>query len=300
MKQNILDIPLYELSGNPMMIAGILGRFLPADAADSLLQVPNLRQESLRQLSEHRPDLIPPEKLDMIVSAIQYVQQMEESGQTIEAQDVEKPDGNRPVIVCMGDSITYGAGVEESRKTDCWVYILNTKLGGQYQVLNFGFSGATLQKEGDLSYHSTSLLKEAEQTLPEIVTIMFGTNDSKKQNWNKNRFQAEYDTFVHDILLWQSVKKVLLLVPPFAVAIEGETEIAAGIRNEIIRDQIRPVIHECANRYGLPCIDLYDATENNPEYFADGVHPNITGNQVIADIICTFVKQSCDEPKGKA
>lgn len=290
MKQNILDIPLYELLENSTMITGILERFLPEGAVDCLLQISNLRQESLRQLSEYQPDLIPPEKLDMILSAIQYVQQRETSGQTIKAQDAEKPDGNKPVIVCMGDSITYGAGVEENRKTDCWVYILSRKLSEHYQVLNYGFSGATLQKEGDLSYHSTSLPEEAKQTSPEIVTIMFGTNDSKKQNWNRNRFQAEYDAFVRDILLWKSVKKMLLLVPPFATAVEDEAKITAGIRNEIIRNQIRPVIHECANRYGLSCIDLYDATENHPEYFADGVHPNVKGNQVIADIICTYIE----------
>ena len=41
-------------------------------------------------------------------------------------------------IACIGDSITYGAGVTgKNYKRSTWEYFLQQKLGDDYQVLNY-------------------------------------------------------------------------------------------------------------------------------------------------------------------
>ena len=57
-------------------------------------------------------------------------------------------------VACVGDSITYGAGVPQ-RHTQGWPGELQQLLGTGYQVANFGHSGATMLKNGGLPYWKT-------------------------------------------------------------------------------------------------------------------------------------------------
>ena len=51
-------------------------------------------------------------------------------------------------VACVGDSITYGAGIKD-RKKNSYPAQLQSLLGEGYQVRNFGNSGSTLLKKGD-------------------------------------------------------------------------------------------------------------------------------------------------------
>ena len=53
----------------------------------------------------------------------------------------------------------------------------------------------------------------------------------------------------------------------------------------VIRDEICPIIRRVAGRLGIRCFDLYAESESHPEWFADGVHPNVEGNRAIAEFI---------------
>lgn len=52
-----------------------------------------------------------------------------------------------------------------------------------------------------------------------------------------------------------------------------------------IGDSIRPLVYALGRRYSLSVVDLYELTEEHPEYFSNGVHPNVLGNQMIAEKI---------------
>ncbi len=54
-------------------------------------------------------------------------------------------------VACVGDSITYGAGVE-NRELNCYPVVLGKLLGPRFEVRNFAVSGATLLKLGDKPY----------------------------------------------------------------------------------------------------------------------------------------------------
>lgn len=201
----------------------------------------------------------------------------------------ERPDQSRRRISCIGDSITFGAGVLATRKTDAWPVLLEGLLGKEYQVLNYGVSGATLQKEGDFPYRKIGFLNRLEKASPDMILLMLGTNDSKPYNWDEPRFSKEYEEFIKELLADQS-RYVVLMVPPKAFPQEQTGIVAFDISNDVIHDSIRPLILSLAERYHLPAIDLYAFTEDHPEWFDDGVHPNKAGNRAVAEYIHSMLK----------
>lgn len=207
----------------------------------------------------------------------------------------EKPHSDAPVIVALGDSITFGSGVAQTRSSDTWEAKLEAQLGGTYQVLNYGVSGATLQNEGDMPYWNIPMRSQvgfpeaALELKPEIVILMLGTNDSKSFNWNRERYTQQLDQRVKELKAAESVKYLILMCPPYACPANGSDVVAFDISNEIIRDEIRPIVKACAEENNVPCIDLYGLTEGHADYFVDGVHPNSFGNYVIAKHIAAFL-----------
>ena len=91
-------------------------------------------------------------------------------------------------IACVGDSITYGAGIKD-RKNMNYPVQLGKILGQKYEVKNFGNSGSTMLKKGDKPYWKQREYKAALEFNPNIVIIKLGTNDTKPQNWKHG---AEY------------------------------------------------------------------------------------------------------------
>ena len=207
----------------------------------------------------------------------------------------EKPHSDAPIIVALGDSITFGSGVKKTRKSDCWEAKLEKLFGGSYQVLNYGISGATLQDEGNKPYWNMPEKRlqgypQAALALnPEIVILMLGTNDSKPYNWNRQRYEAQLDLRVKE--LKASCARLILMCPPFACPADGSEEVAFDIKNETIRDEVVPIVKKCAEDNQVACIDLYSLTDGHSEYFADGVHPNSFGNRVIAAEIHRFLTE---------
>lgn len=197
----------------------------------------------------------------------------------------EKPKGNGKKIVCIGDSITFGSGVAFTRNKDAWVRILDRSLSGQYEVLNYGISGATLTKEGDQPYKS-DFWKAAKDLQAQIYILMLGTNDSKPNNWNAQRYASQLDERIKEIKSIPSVKTVYLMAPPPAYKKKAEKPYATfNINVNILRDEIHGIVRDCAQKNDVQLIDLYALMENHPDYMGDGVHPNKLGNKIIADYI---------------
>lgn len=55
-------------------------------------------------------------------------------------------------VACVGNSITYGAGIA-GRENNSYPAQLQQLLGGGYRVENFGHNGATAASWGGLSLH---------------------------------------------------------------------------------------------------------------------------------------------------
>jgi lysophospholipase L1-like esterase len=196
-----------------------------------------------------------------------------------------KVDTAKRRIACIGDSITYGFGVEKTRKTDAYPAILQTLAGPEWQVLNYGISGRTLRKGGDTPYAKTGYLEAALAANPEIVVVLLGTNDSKPYNWDAPSYEQEYEDLLRHVQETLPEAEIYVLTPPAAFGQGLDGMAIYHIQPEVVRDEIRPILFRLCGKLGLPLIDLYPLTKDHPEYFADGVHPNREGNEVLAETV---------------
>lgn len=76
--------------------------------------------------------------------------------------------------------------------------------------------------------------------------------------------------------------RLVLMTPPKAFPDEKTGITGYDIDPGPIEGSIRKAVQSLGERYGLQVIDLYALTQDHPEYFDDGVHPNTEGNRVIA------------------
>ena len=74
----------------------------------------------------------------------------------------------------MGDSITFGTGVIWNRKRGAWPYLLEGLMGEEYQVLNYGISGASIQQESDKPYRP-DFMKNVEEMKTVYTPISWET-----------------------------------------------------------------------------------------------------------------------------
>lgn len=195
------------------------------------------------------------------------------------------PNKKMPRIACIGDSITYGAGVEKVRKQRSYPALLEGLFGGEYQILNYGLNGRTLLADGNRPYEREPFYSLARRSGAQCYIIMLGTNDTKPINWDENSYEPELELFVRSFQELPNRPRVYLMKPPCCFVVDGADEVAYEIRNELIRDQVAPAVERVAKETGAGLIDLYALTEHHPEYFDDGVHPNYQGNRVIAAYI---------------
>ena len=97
-------------------------------------------------------------------------------------------------VACVGNSITYGTGIED-RARDSYPSQLQRMLGDKYVVGNFGKPGATLLYHGHRPYVVQKEFKEALAFKGDIAVIHLGINDTDPRNWPNYR-----DEFVKDYL----------------------------------------------------------------------------------------------------
>ena len=174
-------------------------------------------------------------------------------------------------IACVGDSITFGAGVE-NREVNNYPVVLGKLLGEKFQTRNFGVSGATLLQQGDLPYWKLSAFKDATDYQPHAVVIKLGTNDSKPQNWkHKEDFANDLRALIDHFRALPTHPKIWVCLP---VPVYEEKW---GINEPVVKGEVIPLIKQVAKETGVPTIDLYSALSNHAEMFPDKIHPNAAG-----------------------
>ena len=186
-------------------------------------------------------------------------------------------------LACIGDSITFGAGVN-GQKENTWPHFLQEKLGSAYQVLNYGINGRTLQSEGDFPYREDRFFQLSKQLRADIYLIMLGSNDSKPQNWNEERYARELKSFLQEYQEAAQIK-VVVLTPPSCFVDRQTGVVGYEIDKSVVDGPLYQITKETARSLDLPLIDLHAFTDGHEEWFADGVHPNKEGNRQIAEFI---------------
>ena len=190
-------------------------------------------------------------------------------------------------VLCIGDSITFGQGVLMNREKEGFPAFLAEKLGNEYQVFNYGLCNRTLASTSDLPYPKEAFAKASLEQDADIIIIMLGTNDSKPDFWDAEKYEKEYIAFVESYQNMSSKPEVYVMLPPQIVK---DPEDNGDCSNEILTKEVIPAIKRVAEATGAKEIDLYSATEGHEDWYADGLHPNAEGNKAIAEVIAEAIR----------
>ncbi len=223
---------------------------------------------------------------------------------------MNKNSGGKIKIACVGDSITRGTNGKS------YPEYLQKLLGSDYEVMNFGQGGTTAQTGGymrlpevdgyNFAYVNQPEYRASLASEPDIVIIMFGTNDTKMQNWfydydYKNPhvkcsrskaevFYSDYKALVQKYIELKTHPKVIFATS--CVVFDdwvGEDRILAGdhILGETAEAMAVPIERKIASELDVYLVDIYDVTkknkENGIEQSLDGLHPDLAYDKLAAE-----------------
>lgn len=182
---------------------------------------------------------------------------------------LQSKEVNAPIrVACVGDSITAISGYPSD---------LQTLLGADYSVGNFGVSGSTVLLDSWEPYMNQSEFQEALDFQPNIVIIMLGTNDDLQMLRPSNAsFEEDYAKLIAAFQQLKSKPQIWIVEPP--PIFSNSSDLSIPYFNGVII----PKIEAIANKMNLPLIDVFDAFGDHSDYFVDGVHPNSQGAALIA------------------
>lgn len=202
------------------------------------------------------------------------------------AQDViDKMRRGKPVrILCVGDSITAGAGTTPDRR---YWRLVEPRLREAFRnegisVEGWGIGGATLLDA--LPWIEWILGPEP----PDLVTLMFGTNDCS--TYDETFFRWCLSQFIDRTARASRGRTAVL---PFAT-LPGRGDYFT--KTDRYAEQVRLV---CAERH-LPFLDLSASFKGLGEeamgpLFGDGVHLNTNGHEFVAGALCEFLQEPRQE-----
>jgi sialate O-acetylesterase len=185
-------------------------------------------------------------------------------------------------VACIGNSVTFGYGLKNPAE-ESYPSVLQGFLGQNYEVKNFGLSGATLLKKGHRPYFKTKQFEEAMFFKPDIAIVHLGLNDTDPRDWPefKGDFKADY-AWLLDTLRKQN-PNVKLFVCKLTPIFNGHPRFKSGTRDWYW--QIQDLIVEIAKNNNTGLINLTAALYNRPDLFADNLHPDKEGATIIAKTV---------------
>ncbi len=187
---------------------------------------------------------------------------------------------DRPVLVCFGDSITAGYGLQAGQGYADALQRDLDRQGYHYRVSNQGTSGATT-KDAVAGLHSILLLH------PEVVVVEFGGNDGLR-GLPPDQTRRNLDQVL--TTLEAAHIKVLLAgitLPP-------------NYGQDYIR-QFEQVFRDLAARHHAAFVPMiYKGFINTPGVIQpDGIHPTAKGSEIIADTLLPVLKPLLRKSEAK-
>jgi lysophospholipase L1-like esterase len=156
--------------------------------------------------------------------------------------------------------------------------LLSRRLGAAWDVRNFAFPGATVQRTGDTSVWGQPALNAAVDFDPDVVLFVFGTNDSKPENWRgAAAFEADYRALATLFAAGPARPRLFLAKPPPAFTAAG------GVDEKLLAGDISARIDALARATGASVIDLREALKDGANLTLEGVHPDSDGFARMAD-----------------
>lgn len=183
-------------------------------------------------------------------------------------------------VACVGNSITYGAGVAYPSE-DNYAYQLQKLLGDGYEVRSFAVSGRKLMHNCSPSLWNEPEFPASLQFNPDIVLILLGTNDVKLDCWvpHKDEFIPEYSAMIDTFRTLESEPIIYGGYPPPVFGTSW------GPRDSVIIADLKDMMDTIASGKNIELIDFHTPFEGMNELFPDDIHPDAQGSWLMAKII---------------
>lgn len=195
--------------------------------------------------------------------------------------DIKNADGSDVKIACVGDSITYGHGIDEiDREVYSYPAMLDAKLGDGYEVGNFGKSASyilpgdsvyNLRDDKTLSYRDTQQFADSIAFAPDVVIIMLGTNDvtSLVSNEAAEVIEAELENIIRAYQSLESVQRVYVMTSIF-----GPYNVTLSKASD---GPLQKIQQKAAADTGAEFVDIYSLTRDYFDvmlHLSDRLHPD--------------------------
>ena len=182
-------------------------------------------------------------------------------------------------VACIGNSVTFGHGHKSPGETS-YPTQLQQLLGKEYEVRNFGHSGATLLSKGHRPYINLPEYTAALEFAPDIAIIHLGLNDTDPRNWPNYRdeFYGDYMNIIE--ALREKNSNVEIYVCQMSPIFNWHRRFKSGTRDWYW--QIQEVIKTIAENGNFELINLSRHLYNRPDLMPDALHPNEQGAEIIA------------------
>lgn len=180
-------------------------------------------------------------------------------------------------VACIGASITYGHGIDQ-REQNSFPAQLQQLLGKEYTVSNYGVNGTTLLRKGNNPYWNTPQYQAALASLPDIVVIDLGGNDSKLINRVRlGEYEQDYYELIQSLKQLSSHPRIVLLLP-----IPSYLTDTAQIYDRVIVKDIIPRIQRVAYTERVEVVDMHSLFVDKANLMPDKIHPNAEGAGIYA------------------
>lgn len=185
-------------------------------------------------------------------------------------------------VACIGNSVTYGYGHKDPAITS-WPSVLQQLLGNNFEVKNFGHSGATLLKNGHNPYFKTKAFKDAVDFDADIAIIHLGLNDTDPRNWPayKDEFESDFAWLIDT--LRNSNHQIKIFISKLSPIFPDHRRFLSGTRDWFW--QIQELIPKIASANNVGLLDFHELLYSRLDLFPDPLHPDEEGAVLIAKIV---------------
>lgn len=228
---------------------------------------------------------------------LEYISPIPVAGGTLLDYD-NRTSSKKHRVACVGDSETRGLGSSSINMS--YPSRMSRELGSEYIVGNFGRDGAyanmhhtanTALNEHDLSYIRQPEYQQALDFNPNIVIIMFGTDDSAQNLWDSESFKAGLETIVRRFKALETKPVIYIMIPP---TIEDSYYSRLRlIQTETLKEEVPKIVKELAREVDVHLIDLRELYDMSKGLVSrDRIHPSDEGYRVMTEYILNHLKKS--------
>lgn len=202
----------------------------------------------------------------------------------------------------LGDSITEGCCSSSPDK--CFVSLVGKMLN--CEARNYGIGGTriaissekSLEPQWDLFFGDR--VKDMNHDA-DYVFVFGGTNDyghgicpfGQLGDTDPHTFYGAMDYLIQQLLKYYKLEQLVFILPLYRANENSPYGDGSRVKPWKTLSEYRTAMVEVLNKYDIKIFDIKDKIgkgENNP-LLEDGLHPNDKGYQVIAELVCEYIKE---------